>query len=252
MVHSNTRRKMSVFRDLTWIIFFAFAARVAVRLYTGERDFWENGYTFFFALAQNIAAGNGISIGGSPTAFRVPFYPVFLAALTFGHQAFVPVLLAQSLIGAGTVLCAALIARELFINTAAVIAAVMVAIYPYYVVHDTALQETGLYTFLTALAVLLLIRIRRRGSASMAVCAGFTLGAAVLTRATLAPFAILASLWLIARNGPNAAPWKRRFWACLLCTGALTLTILPWLARSYHLTGSLTLSSESGFLLWMG
>src|SRR5262249_41600327 len=130
MVHSNTRRKMSVFRDLTWIIFFAFAARVAVRLYTGERDFWENGYTFFLALAQNIAAGNGISIGGSPTAFRVPLYPVFLAALTFGHQAFVPVLLAHSLIGAGTVLCAALIARELFNDTAAVLTPPPPALYP--------------------------------------------------------------------------------------------------------------------------
>jgi hypothetical protein len=116
-------------------------------LYSGERDFWENGYTFFFALAQNIAAGNRISIGGSPTAFRVPLYPMFLAAVTFGHQAFLPVLLAQSLVGAGTVLCAALIARELFNDTAAVITAVLAAIYPYYVVHDTALQETGLLHF---------------------------------------------------------------------------------------------------------
>jgi hypothetical protein len=132
--------KLSVCRDLMWIILFAFAARVAVRLFSGG-DFWENGYTFFFALAQNIAAGNGVSIGGGPpTAFRVPLYPMFLATVTFGHQVFVPVLLAQSLIGAGTVLCAALIARELFGNTAAIIAAVLAAIYPYYVVHDTALR----------------------------------------------------------------------------------------------------------------
>src|SRR5262249_54064167 len=119
-------------RKLEWIILLAFAARVAVRLYTGEREFWEHGYTFFFALAQNIAAGNGISFGGGPpTAFRVPLYPMFLAAVTLGYQAFLPVLLAQSLIGAGTALCAALIARELFGNTAAIIAAVLVAIYPY-------------------------------------------------------------------------------------------------------------------------
>ena len=64
MIHSNTQGKLSVCRHLMWIILFAFAARVAVRWYTGERDFWENGYTFFFALAQNIAAGNGVSFGG--------------------------------------------------------------------------------------------------------------------------------------------------------------------------------------------
>ena len=154
MIHSNTQGKLSVFRHLMWIFLFAFAARVAVRLYAGERDFWENGYRFFFALAQNIAAGNGVSLGDdSPTAFRVPLYPMFLAAVTLGHHAFLPVIIAQSLIGAGTVLCAALIARELFGNAAAIIAAVLVAIYPYYVVHDTALQETSLYTFLMALAV---------------------------------------------------------------------------------------------------
>ena len=90
--------------------------------------------------------------GGCPvTAFRVPLYPMFLAAVTLGHQAFLPVLLAESLIVGGTVLCTALITRELFGNTAAALA----AIYPYYVVHDTALQESSLFTFLTVLAVLL-------------------------------------------------------------------------------------------------
>src|SRR5204862_1357555 len=69
---------------------------------------------------------------------------------------FVTVLVAQSLIGAGTVWCAAMLAREIFGNTAAITAAILTAIYPYYVVHDTALQETSLYTFLITLAVLML------------------------------------------------------------------------------------------------
>ena len=198
MLLTNAKCKSPFYRKLIWIILFAFAARVAVRWYTGEQDFWENGYTFFFALAQNIAAGNGVSLDGDapPTAFRVPLYPMFLAAVTLGHHAFLPVLLAQSIIGAGTVLCAALIARELFGNTAAIIAAVLAAIYPYYVVHDTALQETSLYTFLMALAVLLLLYARRSGSVVTATGAGLALGAAVLTRASLSPFAFLPPLWL--------------------------------------------------------
>jgi hypothetical protein len=133
-----------------WIILLAFAVRVAVRWYSGGPDFWENGYMFFFALAQNIAAGKGVAFdGGAATAFRVPLYPMFLAAVTFGHQVFLPVLLAQSFIGAETVWCAAMLARELFGNTTAITAAILTAIYPYYVVHDTALQETSLYTFLS-------------------------------------------------------------------------------------------------------
>jgi hypothetical protein len=181
-------------------------------------DFWENGYTCFFELAKNIAAGNGVSLDGEHlTAFRVPLYPMFLAAVTFGHQAFIPVLVAQSLIGAGTVLCAALIAKELFGNAAAIISAALTAIYPYYVMHDTALQETSLHTFLTALAVLLLLYVRRSGSVFTAAAAGLSLGTAVLTRANLAPFALIAPLWLGLAGGSQALPWRGRIRVAIVC-----------------------------------
>jgi 4-amino-4-deoxy-L-arabinose transferase-like glycosyltransferase len=241
------------FWQATWIILLAFVVRVAVRWYTGEEEYWESGYTFFFALAKNIAAGKGISIGdGSLTAYRVPLYPMFLAAITLGQRAFLPVLLAQSLIGAGTVFCAALIARELFGNTAAIIAGFLTAIYPYYVVHDTALQETSLATFLMAIAVLLLLRVRRSGSALTATAAGLALGAAVLTRANVAPFALLAPLCLALAGGLRAHPWRRRLRAAVICAGAAILTVSPWLIRAYQLTGSITLSTQSGFHLWVG
>jgi hypothetical protein len=59
------------------------ALRVGVRLYSGSDDFFVHGYTFFFSMAQNIAAGRGIGFAGQPpTAFRVPLYPMFLAVLT--------------------------------------------------------------------------------------------------------------------------------------------------------------------------
>jgi 4-amino-4-deoxy-L-arabinose transferase-like glycosyltransferase len=239
-------------KSLLLIVILAFALRAAVRLHSGEADFWANSYGFFFELARSIADGKGIAVGGVATIFRVPLYPIALAALTFGHREFLPIVLFQSLIGAGTVLCAGLIAREMFGNAAAVIAAGITAIYPYYVVHDTALQETSLYTFLTALAVLLLIRTRRNGSYLMAALAGLVLGAAVLTRANLGPFAALAPLWLIIGTGSIAVPWQRRLWTCLLCAGAIALTVSPWLARSYWITHSPTLGSETGFFLWLG
>jgi 4-amino-4-deoxy-L-arabinose transferase-like glycosyltransferase len=234
-------------------LLIAFALRLAVRWHSGGPDFWKNGYTFFFALAQNIAAGNGVAVDGGPaTAFRVPLYPMFLAAVTFGHQLFLPVLLAQSLVGVGTVWCAAMIAREIFGYTAAIIAAILTAIYPYYVVHDTALQETSLYTFLMTFAVFLLLRVRRSGSIVAAAGAGLALGAAVLTRANLAPFALFAPMWLAFFGGPHAVPWRRRAWVAVLCVGIGALTVSPWLVRAYRLTGSATLSTQSGFFLWLG
>jgi len=60
-IFPNASGKLPIYSKLMWIIFLAFAVRVAVRRLTGESNFWENGYTFFFALAQNIAVGNGLA-----------------------------------------------------------------------------------------------------------------------------------------------------------------------------------------------
>lgn len=84
----------------------AFLVRMAVRLVRGAANFWSNGYAFYFDLSQHLTAGQGYAFSpGEPTVLRVPGYLVFLAATTFGHRAFLPVVLAQSLVGAGTVLC---------------------------------------------------------------------------------------------------------------------------------------------------
>src|SRR5262249_13544815 len=136
--------------------------------------------------------------------------------------------------------------------TAAIIAGALTAIYPYYVVHDTALQETSMFTLLTAIAVLLLLRVRRSGSSVTAAWAGLTLGAAVLTRASLAPFALLVPLWLAVPGVIRPGPWRRGFWAAVICVGAVTLTLSPWLVRSYRLTGSPVLSTQIGYLFWVG
>jgi 4-amino-4-deoxy-L-arabinose transferase-like glycosyltransferase len=232
------------------IVLAALLLRLAVRMNSGSEDFWTNGYTFYFALAQSIAADEGLALEGQPpTAFRVPLYPMFLAALTQGRQAFLSIVIAQSLIGAATVLCLALLTTELFDVSAGTVAALLAATYPYYVVHDTAMQETALFTFLTLLSVLLLIRTRRSMSCQLAIAAGLTLAAAVLTRASIAPFALVAPLWLGAAG--TGTP-KRRVCVVLLFGGALTSGITPWLVRSYILTGSPVLATEIGFQLWQG
>ena len=65
--------QLSTWHQLKCILLLALAARVAVRWHSGAPDFWENGYTFFFLLAEHTAAGNRVAFDGSPpTAFRIP------------------------------------------------------------------------------------------------------------------------------------------------------------------------------------
>jgi hypothetical protein len=103
-----------------------------------------------------------------------------------------------------------------------------------------------------ALTVLLLLRVRRSGSVVTAMGAGLAVGAAVLTRANLAPFALFVPLWLAFFGGPNSAPWRRRLWMAIICATVFALTVSPWLVRAYQLTRTVTLSTQTGFFLWLG
>ena len=210
----------------------AFTLRLIFRFNSGIADFWANGYRFFFAMAQNIAQGKGIGIEGTPTAFRVPLYPIFLAALTGGQKVFWPIVIAQSLIGAGTAFCAALLARQMFRGPwaahTATLAAAITAVYPYYVIHDTALEETSLFTLLSLVAVILLRQTALTSRIALGGGTGILLGLDVLTRATIAPFALVAPLWLL---------WQRRARPAVACALFLVLTVSPWLWRNCQFTG---------------
>lgn len=240
--------RLNLPRAVYWFAALAFALRIVARLlYTGVADFWIDGYTFFFDLAQSIAYGHGFTENGLPTGFRVPLYPILLAGLTLGHQAFWPVTIAQSLIGAGIVICAALLACRLFHGPAAapaaILAAAITAVYPYYVIHDTALQETSFFTLFTLVAVLLLDQSAREGRLSTGVLAGLVLGIDVLTRATIAPFAALAIVWLL---------WRHRIRAAVACALLLVVAVLPWVWRNAVVMGDPTLSTETGIEFWAG
>jgi hypothetical protein len=240
--------RLNLPRAVYWLAALAFVLRLVARLfYTGIADFWLYGYGFFFELAQSIAQGQGFSVGGPPTAFRVPLYPILLAGLTLGHQAFWPIVIAQSAMGAGITICAAQLACRLFqgpaAGRAAILAAAITAIYPYYVIHDTALQETSFFTLLTIVAVLLLVQTVWDGKVSTGVLTGLVLGLDVLTRPTIAPFAAMAIVWLV---------WRRRIRAGVACALLLAATVLPWIWRNAVEIGDPTLSTETGIEFWAG
>ncbi len=128
-------------------------------------------------------------------------------------------------------------------DKAATLAAAITAVYPYYVIHDTALQETCLFALMTIVAVLVLEQSAAVGKSTTGVLAGLVLGLDVLTRPTIAPFAALAPLWLI---------WRRRTRAGVTCALLLAATILPWIWRNAVVMGEPTLSTETGIEFWAG
>jgi hypothetical protein len=134
-----------------------------------------------------------------------------------------------------------------------VLAGSFIAVYPYYVVHDSALQETGLFTFLTAGSIYALVRASRSSSLGDYVAAGFWIGLDVLCREVIVPFALLAVAWLWWYQRPIGKVAQLRVGLTLL---AAVSVVVPWLTRNAVVYGSPVLSAGGGFGLgyrmWVG
>jgi 4-amino-4-deoxy-L-arabinose transferase-like glycosyltransferase len=241
------------FLPALWLIAaIGLGLRLAWRLGHGTANYWAEGYGFYFDLARNVAQGRGYELAaGQLTAFRVPGYPLFLLAVTGGAWHPWAIVIAQALVGGLTIVATGLIARDLFGRGAGLIAAGTCALYPYYLWHDTALQETALVTCLAAWATWVLLRLMASGAPRLALLAGALLAAAVLTRETMLPFAVVAALWA----GWRVANLKGRMRGVL--TGASLLAMLaaglsPWLIHTHREYGEYVLGNEFGAALYAG
>ena len=135
---------------LAALLVIAVAARVAVRIALGEANFWEGSYSAYYDLARNVASGRGFCFE-TTCAWWPPLYPAFLALTVFAGKHYLLIVIPQAILGAGTALCAFAIGRRIFNPVVGLLACAGTALYPYYVMHDTALQETGMVKFWTAL-----------------------------------------------------------------------------------------------------
>ena len=239
-------------RALGLIAAVGLVLRLALGWGHGTADYRAEGYALYWELARNLAAGHGYVVAaGEPTGFRVPGYPLFLLGVTGGDWHPWAMVAAQALIGALTVVATGLIARTLFEDGAGLIAAGICALYPYYLWHDTALQETALVTCVTAWATLVLLRLARSGTLRLALLAGALLVLAVLTRETMLPFALSAALWAGWRVASLAGTARG------VLTGASVLAVLaaglaPWLMHNHRVYGEYALGGEFGAALYAG
>jgi len=226
----------------------AFVIRVAYRLHGGDADFWQNGYVFFYKVATDIVAGNGLLSNVTGLGERPPVYPYFLALTALAGGNYLFIVIPEALFGAGTVFCAYLIGKELFSRRTGIIAALLTAFYPYYVVHDTALQETSLMTLTSTASVFLLLRARNSQSVGVWLIAGAAPGLGVLVRTTLLPFALASVAWIAAFGmGPTRLKMVRAVMVLL----PLLAVVGAWAARNDMVLGRPVLSSEAGYQFWM-
>lgn len=230
----STRLHSQVLTSGTWPFAALFFIAVLVRIphvmvpHTNGGDAAD-----YLRLAAEIQKhARYVSEDGSPTAFRPPAYPFYIAVLQPRWA-----LWGQAILGGLSCILVVLMGRSLALaGPGPWLAGLMLAIDP---VSSAAagryLSET-LFQPLFLASILLLL-----GRGWLTAClAGVLGGLAVLTRGAAVPM-LAAAIVVTGFRDPRRA---------LHYAGAIAVTVLPWLARNHAVMGTPTLSTQGGITLY--
>ena len=191
----------------------------------------------YYELATSVSQGDGVSmlfpsLELHPSAFRPPLYPLVLGGsmAVFGDDPVVGQVV-NVLIGLVVVALTWELTRRLAGRHAALVAALLVAVFPPLVANDLVLLTEPLSLALLLWAALCLFDHRWLG-------AGIATGLLVLTRPS-AQFLVLAfAAWLLWRVG-----WRK----ALAFLAVTALVVAPWIGRNWIRLGEPVLVTSNGF-----
>ena len=209
------------------------------------------------ALASNLKEHNSfwslapLAPAEERTAHTAPGYPYLvslIARLPVEREFAVRWL--QAVLGMLTAGLYFLIGRRAFQSrTVGVVAGLLCALHPFWVVSCAEIEDGALASFLLGLALWLGVRAGQSGGPFTALLYGLTLAGLALTRAALLPFAFVAVLWFVLRCRSLPRGWLFALLAFLGFANGL----VPWGMRNYQATQQIVPIVDSAWLhLWIG
>jgi hypothetical protein len=188
----------------------------------------------YLVLARSLAGGKGFALGGRPTAYRPPLYPILLTPLvaTLGDQLAWGVAALHLALSAGTVALTALAGRRWGLSPArALIASAIVACDPVLLAQARVVMTETPSALLVAAVLAALAGDDRRGP----LLGGLACGLAALCRPSfLAAAGLTAAAALFARPGDGRARLRR----ATVLTVATAATLAPWAWRNARVLGA--------------
>jgi 4-amino-4-deoxy-L-arabinose transferase-like glycosyltransferase len=210
-------------------------------------------------LVGNLKNGWRFGVQLSPrsgiydTAWVAPGYPFVMAAVgRVVEDAAVPSTMRwlQCALGALTAGLYFLFARRAFRSSlVAVLAGLLCALHPFWILDTATLTDGALAAFLLALALFLGGRASQTSGPLSSLLYGLALAALALVRAALLPFAFVALAWFLWRGRTLARGWL----AALLAFLGFVNGLAPWTFRNWQLRGEPVPIVDSTYdHLWMG
>lgn len=214
------------------------------------------------ALARRVLGGEGFTFAtdwwpatraGEPTAHWSFLYTLYLSAV---YWLFGPHPLAARLVQA--VICGVLqpwltyrIAQRIFGPRTGRIAAIVAAVYAYFVLYGGSLMTESFFILSVLWVLDLAMRVKERdgaGTGAPWVQLGLALAAAVLLRQVFLAFVPVLYGWL-AWSSPRLR--LRALGGMLISTALLGALVLPWTLRNYRAFGGLVpLNTNAGYVMF--
>jgi 4-amino-4-deoxy-L-arabinose transferase-like glycosyltransferase len=217
-------------------------------LYYGEEIAAGRGYrsiaVSLIERARFLDDPNYVAQDIPATAFYPIGYPAMVAAVAWVQQHTpVPgdlvtgVAVVQACLGVATVAMVHAVTRRLFDPSVALVAAIVVALFPALVFYTSAAFTETLFIFFVVAVVLAFVWHpwdRGRMSWPNLAVAGLLLGASAQVRPFLLPVVPgLALLWLL-----HGAGWRRALAQTGVLVVAVVLVLTPWTIRNYRAVGA--------------
>jgi len=203
--------------------------------------------TEYVHLAESMLQAGRFEISPTigPEYLRVPGYPAFLALmfLLFGTLTVVPFI--QIIFTAGTVALVCLIGARYFPRPIAIAAGVIYAIDPV-VIYSTWVPISEPLFMLSLMGSIYVLGLPMRQAWMPYVIAGILFGISVYMRPVGLYLAPLIACLVFA----NAVSWKAAVRGALIFLIVAAVTVIPWMARNYMLSGHFAFSSSSAFNLY--
>ena len=150
-------------KQLALLLCTSFLLKALFRLWFSDpATYWKSGYSMYHRMSAGLLESGVLTYGGGKggvyPCFRLPTYPAFIAAISWlANDSPTVFIVCQAAVSTLTVALIYWITRGLASANAALIAALLYAVFPYAFVHDTQLQENGLYNGLSTLGIALFL-----------------------------------------------------------------------------------------------
>lgn len=202
---------------------------------------------------QRFAVRSPSRAEAADTASVAPGYPVLMAVVgRLVEDAVLPSTMRwlQCALGAITAGLYFLFARRAFHNAlVAVLAGLLCAVHPFWILDTASLADGVTATFLLALGLFLGVRASQTSGPLSSLLYGLVLAALALVRAPLLPFAFVALAWFLLRCRVLAHGWL----AALLAFLGFIIGLAPWTVRNWQFFGEpLPIVDSTYYHLWIG